>query len=42
MIRRLYDVTTGDFKGLEETISLIYIKGESKQVFFKYGRNDRK
>lgn len=42
MIRELHDVTTSDFKGLEETIVLIYIKGEPKQVFFKHGCNDHK
>ena len=46
MIRPLYDVTTGDFKRLEETIGLICIKGDPEEVFckvfFRYGCNDRK
>ena len=40
MVCPLCDVVTGDFKGLEEAIGLICIKGDSEEVFFRY-RDDK-
>ena len=42
MVCPLCDVVTGDFKGLEEAIGLICIKGDSEEVFFRYGDDKSK
>lgn len=33
----LYDVETGEFKKLKETIGLICVRGDPDEIFFNYG-----
>ena len=42
VIRPLYDVETGDYKGLKNTVGLICIRGDQDEVLFNYGFDEKK
>ena len=42
MIRPLYEIKTGEFKGLEETIGLLSVSGDPDEIFFNYSFNEER
>ena len=42
MVFALYDVATGDFKGLEETMGPIWSRGDPKEVLYYHGLDSNK
>ena len=42
MIRPKYDTSTGQFKGLYETIGFLVVWGAAEEIFFNYGYDQNK
>ena len=38
----IYDTTTGEFKGLRESLAYIVLRGNDEEVFFSYGFDSSK